>query len=90
MQADIEVFFRFMSSSAATFHPRGPTSNVYLYMFDYLVDADNCEEIYPIFGPVFCYYASHGTELPYLFNSGEKTGYVKLSYFANRMSRIKY
>ena len=78
-----------MSSSAATFHPRGPTFNVYLYVFDYLVDADNCEEIYPIFGPAICNYASHGAELLYLFNSGEKTGYVKSSCFDNCMPRIE-
>ena len=78
-----------MSSSAATFHPRGPTSNVYLYVFDYHVDADNCEEIYPIFGPAICNYAAHGAELPYIFNAGEESGYVKFSYFDNCMSRIE-
>ena len=79
-----------MSSSAATFHPRGPTSNVYLYVFDYHVDADNCEEIYPpILGPAICYYPSHGAELLYLFNSQGNTGYVKFLYFDNRMSRIE-
>ena len=51
-----------------------PDFQVFHYVFDDPVDALNCDEILGFEATTQCNYASHATELYYVFNSGPTTG----------------